>query len=37
MRNGSSYIAPIAFVLAAACNRTHGSHIPDADDGGDAK
>jgi len=31
MRNRSSYIAPIAFVLAAACNRTHTSHVPDTD------
>lgn len=41
MRDGSSYIAPIFFVLTAACNRTHSSHMPEAaaeaDAGVDAK
>jgi hypothetical protein len=41
MRNGWSYLAPVVFVLIAACNRTHSSHMPDApaeaDAGVDAK
>lgn len=37
MRNISSYIGPIAFVLTAACNRTHDSHMLDAATEADAR